>query len=60
MKPDIAKLTNAIFGKPIACVNPIISNKMISRVDTGIMLGHKINGTVLIDKFSTKEVVNRY
>jgi hypothetical protein len=60
MKPDIAKLTNAIFGEPIACVNPIISNKMISRVDTGIMLGHKINGTVLIDKFSNKEVVNRY
>jgi len=60
MKPDIAKLTNAIFGEPIACVNPIISNKMISRVDTGIMLGHKINGTVWIDKFSNKEVVNRY
>ena len=24
------------------------------------MLGHKVNGTVLIDKFSNQDVVNRY
>jgi len=60
LKPDIRKLTDGRFGELVICSKPYSDNTMKTRIDIGIMLGHKNNGTILIDKLNNQEVVNRY
>ena len=50
LKPSIRKLTNAKFGELIACYNPMSDNRMVTRVDLGIVLQHNVNGTIWIDR----------